>query len=356
MNKNIGRNKTEYIADEIRSDILKRKYAGNEKLLSAVSLGKKYSVTKETVNMALSRLVTERLIYRKKGSGTYVSGPATKSKAIGVALNINRELSPSETPTAFAIFQGIISVAEYRGYHPVILSENSFSPEQLAGLNLSGLLLSTSFTSKFLELSLDLEKNKTPYLFIDRLSMDDDINYIEEYSSSEIYKAANYLIAQNHRRIACIGYNSEKLVYRNFFIGYEQAMREKGLFDPVLVKSVSGNSEDEMKNILKELMSLKEAPSAIFLFYRNAFENLYSALRHFNLKIPGDISIMSASHEPLRKDGLEITTIGTGKNNFGKAASNLLLDLIEGKIHSPVNRKLKLELREGNSVKKYEKA
>ncbi|MDD5597911.1 MAG: GntR family transcriptional regulator [Victivallaceae bacterium] len=351
MNNKCNGRKTEYVAQQMKADILKQKYGRNERLPSSVDFAKKYSVTKETVNMALNRLVSEGLVYRKKGSGTYLSEIVVKNKSIGVCLTLKQEISSAATPTSFAIFEGVLEAAEARGYHPVILSENRLNLKDINALNISGLLLSAVHTSLFMDQLLPLTRKKLPYIFLDRAYWDDDINYVEEYSPGEIYKAVNYLFSLHHKRIACIGFNSEKLIFRNFFIGYEQAMREKGLFDPALTKCVSKNTEDEVKSILGELLALPQRPSVVFLFYWNAFDNLYKALEDFNLNVPDDISLLVISLGALRRNNLEIATLGVTKNYFGKIACNLLLDLIENKISVPVNRKLKLELYRGNSLK-----
>ncbi|MDD2480184.1 MAG: GntR family transcriptional regulator, partial [Victivallaceae bacterium] len=351
MNKNHNNNKTEYVVQQIKIDILKQKYKGNERLPSSVNFAQKYSVSKETVNMALNILVSEKLIYRKKGSGTYLSEVAVINKAIGVCLTVQKEISPATTPTSFAIFEGILTTAEARGYHPIILSENRLTLEDIDALNISGLLLSSAHTSLFMDQLSPLLENNFPYMFIDRDYWNDDINYVEEYSPSEIYKAVNHLFSLNHTRIACIGFNSAKLTYRNFYMAYEQAMREKNLFDPVLMKYASTGTQDEMGNIVRELLELKQRPSVIFLFYNNAFDNLYQALESFDLNIPNDISLIVISPTPLCKNNLKIATLGVAKDNFGKTACNLLLDLIENKIPVPVNKNLKLEIRQEDSLK-----
>lgn len=62
-----------YIAEQIRNQILVTKeLKPNQMLKTEVELGKEYGVSKMTIKKALDSLVTEGLIYKKRGLGTFV--------------------------------------------------------------------------------------------------------------------------------------------------------------------------------------------------------------------------------------------------------------------------------------------
>ena len=88
------------------------------------------------------------------------------------------------------------------------------------------------------------------------------------------------------------------------------------------------------------------------MFYESAIDNLLLGLKKHKINIPKDVSIMVVNNDPVIKDGLKITTVGViPKVEFGETAANKLIDLIEAKIHPPVNIKLKLKLLKGQSCK-----
>ena len=65
-------NKYEIIAVDIREDILKGIYKPNEKLPFEKEICSKYNASKMTVKKALDLLVSEGLIVKRRGSGTFI--------------------------------------------------------------------------------------------------------------------------------------------------------------------------------------------------------------------------------------------------------------------------------------------
>lgn len=65
--------KYKQILDELRSDILGGRYREGERLPSELEIGRKFGVSRLTVQRSLKELQIEGLIDRKAGSGTYVS-------------------------------------------------------------------------------------------------------------------------------------------------------------------------------------------------------------------------------------------------------------------------------------------
>ena len=65
-------NKYEIIAVDIREDILNGIYKPNERLPFEKEICDKYDVSKMTVKKALDLLVSEGLIVKRRGSGTFI--------------------------------------------------------------------------------------------------------------------------------------------------------------------------------------------------------------------------------------------------------------------------------------------
>lgn len=62
------------LASDLRSEIDTGVYAPGEKMPTEVDLQARYNVSRHTVREALQQLLSDGLIYRVQGSGTYVSG------------------------------------------------------------------------------------------------------------------------------------------------------------------------------------------------------------------------------------------------------------------------------------------
>jgi len=72
------------IYEDIKKDILNGKYAPNEAIASERNISLQYEVSRMTVRQAINQLVFDGYLYRKKGSGTFVSEKVRGNFAKGV--------------------------------------------------------------------------------------------------------------------------------------------------------------------------------------------------------------------------------------------------------------------------------
>ena len=86
-NRRYGGNLTLGLASTVREQILSGKWPHQSRLPADSELARSYSVGMNTVRRALSVLVGEGLVERRRGSGTYVVGaPTRRDKPILVGL------------------------------------------------------------------------------------------------------------------------------------------------------------------------------------------------------------------------------------------------------------------------------
>jgi len=106
LKKNIHTPLYTQLADLIRTDITKGKLKKGDILPTEKELGESYSVSRITVRGALSILVEEGLIYRKKGRGTIVKQDKLTRQAPGL-LGIHEEIrgSGSKPKTKLIAFE-----------------------------------------------------------------------------------------------------------------------------------------------------------------------------------------------------------------------------------------------------------
>ncbi len=72
------------IYEDIKKDILNGKFAPNEAIPSERNISVHYNVSRMTVRQAINQLVFDGYLYRKKGSGTFVSEKVRGNFAKGV--------------------------------------------------------------------------------------------------------------------------------------------------------------------------------------------------------------------------------------------------------------------------------
>lgn len=357
----IVQNKKNRLIEILKGDILKGKYKKGDKLPSTVSLSRSFGVTKETINTAMSHLVSEGFLYREQGKGSFVCFEPLQGreryKTIGIYLgSLGSALTPEEAPGSYAIFHGVNNIAEKRGYNTLIVGKKNteINLEKLRNTRMDGLVICGVSTQGGRKLMRLLSKTDIPYISMDRDVLDEEINYVEAYAADEICKATEYLIGLGHERIACIGYIPASLATQNSYSGFEKALKGKGIYNSSYIKSVRENTEAELLETVKNLYTENTPPSAVFLFRDDLIEPFLAALKKHNIGVPQDCSLMVRHEEKVTaKNGLEITTVGgISKVKFGETAAEALIDVLEGKATAPVNKKLQLKIIEGNSIRK----
>jgi len=83
------------IGERIRAAIASGAFARNARLPSSRTLARDLGVARNTVDEALSQLVAEGLIVRRRGAGSFISGEVTKasSRPVSPGMNAGRRVS-----------------------------------------------------------------------------------------------------------------------------------------------------------------------------------------------------------------------------------------------------------------------
>ena len=110
------------------------KFSGNQRLPSENALCRKLGVSRETIRVAIDRLVNEGIVYKIKGSGTYFH----REKAMTQDLNtedalykIGLVLQGQDTSANSGLIEGIRSVLTQKQVDlHVFLTDNKFCNER----------------------------------------------------------------------------------------------------------------------------------------------------------------------------------------------------------------------------------
>ena len=352
-------NKAAIIAEDFEKRIHRGEFSKSDKLPSTVELAQAYTVSRETINMAMSQLVNKGLIHRRRGFGSFVNTKHVRRKArphVGIYLpmlhNENATLSPAESPTWSAIFYGVLHTCASRGYTLIPVPDKGepwdkiVDDYRLGGILLSGgnIRIMESFWSSGVQ-------NHIKYLLLDRPVNFQLTNYVEEFSPSEICRATQLLINKGHRYIAAVGSDIDDMVYQNFFAGYRSAMTEHNLYSPSYVKRIYRQTSEEYDQIVYELMQRSQPPTLILVFNYAYVGGIIDALERYGLRVPQDISLVVTHTAPAEYRGQKITSFTSpDKNLFGEVAANALLDLLEHKAETPLQINLELQFNQGDTL------
>ncbi len=136
------------IAEKLRQEVLSSGYEPGAAIASARELAGQYKVSVPTLHNALNLLVKEGLLYRVRGSGTYVSDCVKHRNRIGLADGGMTELSPELCHILNTHMDMAVSNLEKKHYTVEFVAYSDiFNPERAARLQekFDGLLVSYNY-------------------------------------------------------------------------------------------------------------------------------------------------------------------------------------------------------------------
>src|SRR5680860_864809 len=147
----------------------------------------------------------------------------------------------------------------------------------------------------------------------------------------------DYLVSFGHKKIGYVSFNYDKqTTVKKRFEGYISGLKKNNLnFDPDLVLMSQEMRQHEMVSTYetaREFLKKGNIPTA-FLTAADMFAfGLLRALKDEGFKVPGDVSVMGFDNILFSQySDPRLTTLKQPKKLMGNTATNLLLDIIEGK-------------------------
>ncbi len=163
--------------------------------------------------------------------------------------------------------------------------------------------------------------------------------------------ATQHLISQGHRVIGYLGGPRENTANRNRLTGYRRALKAADIsYEPALVQSGSGRVESGEQSLA--FFARSPAPTAIFCYNDITAIGALSALKHHGLRVPEDVSLVGFDDIPFAQYvDPPLTTIHQPKDEMGRLAMKMLIDLLDGKKVADVVVPGKLIVRESTCVR-----
>lgn len=347
----------EYLKDEMLSG----RIMPGDKIPSENALADQFSLSRHTVRKSIALLVNEGLLYTEHGRGTYSSGALRKSrdsKNIGVITTyISEYIFPQ-------VISGIDDVLSENGYSIILKNTGNDCKREAAclkdmlGKDIAGLVVeptrSALYTSntKYFE---TLDRYGIPYVFIH--------GYYEQLGpkpsvllddAGGMYELVLHLIQTGHHSI-CGMFKADDVQGLNRHKGYVRALSEGGLsYDPE--KVIWFHTEDRSIKpfaALKKLIAGHCKIDAVACYNDEVAYKAVELLTEIGCKVPEDISVtgFDDSYPAEACPLVKLTTARHPKQELGRAAASLVLDLIAGKPDSSEVKIIKPEIVLRNSTK-----
>lgn len=234
---------------------------------------------------------------------------------------------------------GVESAANKVGYHII----NAFSygdpkrEEEIVDLFISrrvdGIIFSTPIKEENIYKAV---KVGIPVVMVERpldLPVGDCV-LVDNFSGA--YEAVKYLISMGHNRIGFIGTDPNRNnivsnnVERDRLDGYKKAILDSNLeIESDLIKFSNDYTIEEGFQLGKELLSLKDPPTGIFVTSDITATGVMQAIYERRLRIPDDISIIGFDDALAIYTSPPLTTVSQPFDEIGETAVNLILDRLQ---------------------------
>lgn len=252
-----------------------------------------------------------------------------KSNTIGVFI-FSRQEHTFKEDLGLQFLGGILEEANNRGYDIVLFSTDSdllnkksylelCKERRVEGAVFTGLRLDDPHIE-------EIKNSPFPISIIDTFIEGENINFVSTDNKLGVFEALDYLWKLGHRKIAMINGHSNAQVSWERLNAYQDYLREREVYDERLV--FTGDfTENSGYQCAKEIIRLKELPTAIFVASDLMALGVIRAFKERGYNLPDDMSIIGFDNisignyvEP------KLTTVGQDAIGMGKWSVRLVLN------------------------------
>lgn len=338
--------KYKFLAELLRSDIVKNGDRPGYKIPTENELMQRYSMSRQTVRHALQLLTKEGLVQSRQGSGTYSTGrigAVGKSTTRQIAV-VTSFLDDYIFPTILHDAQGVFSEAEYTTL--IFATENCVSNERLILQKLlqeppAGILVEgskTALPNPNIALYQQLQKMGVPIVFLHGIYRElANIPCVGDDNFKGGSQLAQYLIAKKHTKIAgifksddiqglqryhgvvCALCENDVPVQDNRFIWYDTQTR---------AEMMENRDMSYLQFFIKK--RLQKATAVICYNDEIAFL-LIQELLSAGFRVPEDVAVVSFDNSYYSQmSQVAITSLRHKGQKMGSLAAQQLLQLLHG--------------------------
>jgi LacI family transcriptional regulator len=266
------------------------------------------------------------------GYTSSLAARSMRSRRTGVIGLIMPEL---ENPFCIQVMKGInraIVALDYDliAYTSGIITKNSTAEREqyyvslLNGSITDGVIVVTPAATSF--------STAAPVVAIDPNKECPDCPTVIARNHAGALAAMEYLIALGHRRIGFIGGRPDLQCAQQRLQGYEDALRQASIaLDPDLI-TVGDFTNHAGRGCAQRLLSLPEPPTAIFAANDQSALGAIEAAREAGRRVPDDLSVVGFDNIPEAVYfNPALTTVDQSIDKMGYVATEMLIDLIQGK-------------------------
>ncbi len=239
-----------------------------------------------------------------------------------------------------------------RGGYSLLISENEYQSQTeleelklLYGQRIEALILRPGYGDHSREYLERLSRRGVFIVQIDYQLAGAPYPSVMLDNDAAVREGVRYLRGLGHRRIAATGKFDPQLHPENRSRTFPAAMAEVGLEVRPEYERVMVLTEENAYLYTLDVMQLPQPPTALFALTGSSASGVYRALKELNLKVPGDVSLLSFdnySWMALVEPPIDVLEQPT--EQMAQAAARAVLDALSGERQENVNLKLPARL------------
>jgi DNA-binding LacI/PurR family transcriptional regulator len=333
------------ISNAIRKRILSGDLAAGTRLPTEAEIAQQHQTSRGTVRQALSILVTEGLLERVQGSGTFVCASPSKQESkqhLPSKKNVGLILSQADDELNMDILLGVEQAVKPRGYQLSFAYAEENSLELALNIvhlraNTIGLII---FPISDISHDASIEQLKAdnfPFVLVDRYIPEIDCDFVVSDNTGGGYRGTEHLLILGHTRIGFIYSSRGGLLttsVRDRWEGYRKALSEYNQpYDESLIFHNAPTPAPEPPNVYDEIMMRSDRPSAFLAVNDAVALGLLQAAQRHQIRVPEDVALIGFDNVGYAAHlNVPLTTVAQRRKELGEQAGTLLINRIEGQV------------------------
>lgn len=254
-----------------------------------------------------------------------------RTNTIGVLLpDITNPVFPN-------LVRGIEDACNDSGYDLIICnSDNYYKKERnyiriLKEKCVDGIIYTGTVNDEGENIKL-LETMGIPFVVVDRIYDEKNISKVCTNSEKGIYELTKYVIENGHKNIAYISGPKTTSIHRARFLGFKNALEEKGLSVNENLVEIGEYKLDSGYHCMTQLLEKKGEFTAVICENDLIAIGACEAMKDNGVKIPDEISI--TGYDDIYVSSLitpRLTTVYQNTYKMGEKSIEVLIEKIEGK-------------------------
>jgi len=344
------------LQNQIKEDIISKKYPLFSKLPTENSLADEYKVSRATVRQALSLLEKEGIIEKRWGSGNVIISAGLSSYKETVALII-----PDDSEYRYKeIKEDCLSLLiKEKLQLKVFNTGNNLNTEreileEILRNTYAGVIVEpvkSALPSINLDYYHQLLRRRIPTVFLHNTIFPNQpslFSVADNYNAG--YQLARHLINKGHKNIGAI-FKSDDAAGPKRYMGFSEALRDSNI--PLSENHIYWYTSNDIQgkdpfSFIKKLdLSIKEVSGMVCFNDQIAF-HLIKHLQNLKLNIPEDIAVVGIDDDYYAQASTPSITTLSLTRAIGKEAADLLISSKNNKARESVTIPWRLVIRESS--------